>query len=169
LAWRDAIVRHPVAYLRHRAHVFSKTIGVKVRREIDGSADEPIRFAFRDNPRAEILNPEANAIARRWIERLKPQWWASPLVWTLVATLACLALWARTFAQRDANETVPRFSSVLVWLSAMCYLIPLFFLLPSAEMRYVLWPTLACVLALALACAAPPRVGCAASFELDEA
>ena len=143
-AWIQAVRQAPIIYLKHRTHVFMKMLGPKRVNGIDGGADEPILLQFRDNPPTHFANPSALQWARSWVDWLKPQWWASPLVWISVSSLAIL-IWTRS------ESAHARY----VWLSGMLYLLPLYFLSPTADLRYVLWPTIASAVAALLS--APKR------------
>ncbi len=145
-AWLTAVTAQPLAYLAHRAHAFGKMLGPRRNAEADGSADDPVRVAFKDNPVYPLSHPDAIALARRWINALKPQWWASPLVWMVGATL-WLAGGLLIRRRSIAHSTV----AVSVWASGIFYLLPLFFFAPTADLRYALWPTVACVFAVCIA------------------
>lgn len=151
VAWLSAVMAHPGTYLSHRWHVFYKTLGPKRARTTDGSADEPGYYAFRDNPVLMPAFPAAQKWARCLIDAMKPRYWATPLVWMLLFSSVCVASWLRCRARGTRTSGNAMTASVSVWLSAVAYLLPLFVALPSAEMRYVLWPTVACIVAAALA------------------
>ncbi len=152
-AWVRAVTHHPLAYLKHRSHVFLKMLGPKRGVERDGSADDPGHVQFKDNPRVEFANPEALRFARQWIEWLKPQWWTSPIVWMGCATIfLARSIWLRRASREHrALLCAAMTPSVYVWLSGMLYLLPLFVLTPTSDLRYALWPTIACVSAALLA------------------
>ena len=152
-AWARAVAQNPLAYLKHRSHVFLKLVGPKRGVDRDGSADDPGHVQFKDNPRVEFANPGALRIARLWVDWLKPQWWASPIVWLSCSTIFLTwIIWRRCFSR----EQKPRLRAAVtpsgyMWLSGMLYLLPLFFLTPTSDLRYALWPTIACVSAALLA------------------
>jgi hypothetical protein len=149
-AWRDAVAQNPLGYLKHRGYVFAKMLGPKRGVERDGSADDPTHVQFRDNPRVEFANPGALRVARLWVDWLKPQWWASPLVWiSSSSAFVLLTYWHARLskAQRLRRTAITVEPSVFVWLSGILYLLPLFFLVPTADLRYALWPTIASVCA----------------------
>ena len=150
-AWAQAAANHPSAYLRHRWHVFINTLGPKANREADGSADEPMRYVFNDNPRVELVSSTAHTRARQAIAWLKPQLWASPLAWIVISSSVLLGVGLRSRASPARSASADSRIAAVIWLSAMFYLVPLFIALPSSEMRYVLWPTLACVLSACIA------------------
>jgi hypothetical protein len=144
-AWTSAVIAHPRDYLSHRIHVAQKMLGPKGSSQTDGSADDPTRVVFKDNPVIAFAHPTAMAWARQWIDWLKPQWFATPLVWMSVATLVLAIRLVRS--DRDPVTHI----AVAVWLSGAMYLVPLFFISPTADLRYVFWPTLAMLVAALLA------------------
>lgn len=144
-AWISAVLSYPWSYISHRAHVFRKMLGPKRGSDGDGGADDPVRVIFRDNPQQALAHPNALNYARLWIDWLKPQWLASSLIWLIASTLVVAAALARN------SSTLSMRTALGVWLSGMLYLLPLFFFAPTADLRYVLWPTLASVLAACIA------------------
>lgn len=144
-AWTNAVLAHPLQYLAHRAHVALKMVGPKRNPQIDGGADEPIRLVFKDNPVIVFANPEAMAWARKWIDWLKPHWLATPMVWMSASTLI-LAIRLRQNRHSPMTKI-----ALAVWLSGGMYLLPLFLISPTADVRYVFWPTLAMLLAALIA------------------
>lgn len=144
-AWGSAVLTFPGAYFSHRAHVFRKMLGRKRGLDGDGGADDPVRIVFRDNPQQPLAHPSALSYARRWIDWLKPQWFASSLIWLVTSTLVVGAALVRN------SSTLPMQTAVGLWLSGLLYLLPLFFFAPTSDLRYVLWPTLASVLAACIA------------------
>ena len=152
-AWTQAVAQNPLAYLQHRSHVFLKMLGPKRGVERDGSADDPGHVQFRDNPRLEFANPSALRVARLWVDWLKPQWWASPLVWISCSTIFLVWRIARRRSHREQKSLLyaGMAPSACLWLSGMMYLLPLYMLTPTSDLRYALWPTVACVCAALLA------------------
>lgn len=174
-AWLRAITTYPGSYLAHRSHVFAKTVGPKRDAEVDGTADEPIRFQFRDNPPArEFAYPTALALAQAVIRWLAQSLWASAAVWLVALTLctvSVLSLSRRTarphapaiagqernfgasqpLRKASAKAYDPRVAAYSLLASALLYLLPLFVLMPSAELRYVLWPCVAVAASAAFA------------------
>ncbi len=144
-AWASAVLTHPLLYLAHRVHIAQKMLGPKRNAQVDGGADEPIRLAFKDNPVIAFYNPEGMTWGRKWIDWLKPHWLATPLVWMSICTLA-LAI-----QTGQSRRTLSTKIAEVVWLSGALYLLPLFFISPTADVRYVFWPTLAMLVAALLA------------------
>jgi hypothetical protein len=148
-AWAGAVMHAPLSYAKHRAHVFLKMIGPKRGVARDGSADDPVLLEFKDNPKLVFANPRLLLTAQSWVAWLKPQWWASPLVWIALATTllgACLRSRSRS-PGRVMRDQLPFW----IWCSGIAYLLPLAVLSPTSDLRYALWPVVACVAAACLA------------------
>ena len=169
-AWLAAVKAHPRDYLRHRLLVFRKMIGPKRDEARDGGANEPLRVAFRDNPVFAFNHPWALTAAQHWVTFIKPYWLGSGAVWIALSSLAAAAAlrWRRgtspelaTSASGAAFVDMPELAlchtrlvqgiALATLLSGISYLLPLFFISPTADLRYALWPTLACLMAAALA------------------
>lgn len=160
-AFVDAVAANPNEYMKHRFHVFAKTLSPKHTAATDGSADEPVHVEFRDNPKLAFTNPEWLQRALRWVSWLKPNWWSAPLTWMLVASGAvavCLRRLPRDWGVRAAASLTPlpqtntdATAAICLWVSALLYLLPLLFIAPTADLRYVLWPVVGCVAAACFA------------------
>jgi hypothetical protein len=151
-AWVDAVIQYPEAYLSHRLYVTQKLLGAKRNHEQDGTSDLPGFVSFRDNPPVAIANPRLHTQARIAAEWLKSSTLLAPAWWLFSATFVVLAaLWRN---RRELAQT-HGFALTLI-ASAWLYLTPLFVLSPNADLRYSLWPAIACVLG-ALAVMFAPR------------
>lgn len=141
-AWLDAVIQYPEAYLSHRLYVTQKLLGAKRNHEQDGTSDLPGFVSFRDNPPVAIANPQLHAQARIAADWLKTSTFLAPAWWLFGATLVVIAvLW------RNRRELAQAHGFALTLIaSAWLYLTPLFVLSPNADLRYSLWPTIACVL-----------------------
>jgi hypothetical protein len=152
-AWLDAVIQYPEAYLSHRLYVTQKLLGAKRNHEQDGTSDLPGFVSFRDNPPAAIANPKLHARARIAAEWLKSSTLLAPAWWLFGATSVVLtALWRSRRELRQAHG----FALALI-ASAWFYLAPLFVLSPNADLRYSLWPTIACVLGALVVMFAPRK------------
>jgi hypothetical protein len=150
-AWRDAILAHPQDYLAHRLYVAKKTLGPKHVHEEDGTADQPGFVALLDNPPVVIANPRLNAYAQPLATWLKSSTLLAPAWWLLSGTLIVGVLaWRR---RRDMVLTDGL--SITLVVSAWMYLAPLTVLAPAADLRYALWPVIACVIATVTSLFAP--------------
>lgn len=154
-AWAHAVWRNPRAYVKHRAFVFAKMLGVKRGAQRDGGADEPGHVQFRDNPPLEFAHPALLQIARSWIDWLKPQWWTTPIVWMTIP-LFYLIVRLRKAGVRTLREGLQQ-PAVAILASGVLYLIPMAFLNPTADLRYAMWPVLASVIAALLPHDVPTR------------
>ncbi len=156
-AFVGAVTANPRAYMDHRFHVFAKMLSPKRIAATDGSADEPVQVEFRDNPKLHFSNPEWLQSALRWVGWLKPHWWSAPLMWMLVGTAVVAIGLLRTRRERgivapaNASSTLRSDTDATaancLLASAFLYLLPLLFIAPTADLRYVLWPAVGCVAA----------------------
>ena len=147
-AWGRAVWHNPRAYVSHRLFVLAKMLGVKRNVQRDGGADEPGHVQFRDNPSLEFTHPALLRIARSWIDWLKPQWWTTPIVWMTIPFFY-LIVRLRKAGVRTLRTAVQQ-PAIAIWASGFMYLIPMALLNPTADLRYVLWPVLASVVAALL-------------------
>jgi hypothetical protein len=142
-AWANAVWHYPVAYLRHRLHVFGLLIGAH-RDPVHGIAYFELRLPFRDNPPLPApLVPGAQAALYRLAAALAPTWVFAGLPYLLLAALAG-AIGSR---RRDDSARI----AVAISASALLYALAFFPLAPSADLRYLTWPIVAGPLALAFA------------------
>lgn len=152
-AWLDAVIQYPEAYLSHRLYVTQKLLGPKRSHEQDGTSDLPDFVSFRDNPPVTIASPQLHAQARIAAESLKSSTLLAPAWWLFGATFVVFAaLWRN---RRELRQT-HGFALTLV-ASAWLYLAPLFVLSPNADLRYSLWPAIACVLGALVVIFAPRK------------
>jgi Ca2+/Na+ antiporter len=152
-AWVDAVIQYPEAYLSHRLYVTQKLLGAKRNHEQDGTSDLPGFVSFRDNPPVAIANPQLNAHAGVAAEWLKGSTLLAPAWWLFGATFVVLAALRRN--RRELHQA-HGFALTLI-ASAWLYLTPLFVLSPNADLRYSLWPVIACVLGALVVMFAPRK------------
>jgi hypothetical protein len=146
-AWTNAVIKHPVAYAKHRARVFFRVIGVKRDAAIHGGSDDRQRLQFKDNPRHEMAFPQMLGALQKWSDVLKHGWWATPLVWLSASSLALFGLLCQRVRSRDRSK-FSMLPSLALWSSAALYLASLLFTSPAADLRYALWPTIAMLFAV---------------------
>lgn len=150
-AWLDAIATHPAAWLGHRWQVTRALLGTH-------AADWPAELIYvqasvdyRDNPPIATHQGALHARLMQLAALLR----ATPLLaaWPclLAGLLAALPAWRRrtTLAGRVALTALA---------SAALLALPLGVLAPAAELRYLGWPCVASLIALA-AVLATPRQG----------
>ncbi len=147
-AWLDAITTYPRAWLTHRWQLSRALFGTHAPdwpHELI-YVDEEIRY--RDNPpvarNAGALHTVLMHAAAAW--RSTPLLAAWPLLSFGLIALPC--------AWRRRRFPGARYAFILL-ASAWLYALPLTLLAPSAELRYLGWPCVASLLALACVACAP--------------
>jgi len=150
-AWLGAIVAAPRDWLVHRWRVMRALLGTH-------AADWPVElvyvdaeYAFRDNP---PIAPNGGALHASLIDWARTHVASASLAaWPYLA----LGLLAAPLAWLQRRQRCARVALLLL-ASAWLYLLPLYALAPSAEVRYVAWPCVASLAAFAAtAFAALPR------------
>lgn len=149
-AWLDAISNHPAAWLAHRWRVTRALVGTH-------RADWPVELSYVD---AQVRYRDTPVVApnRGWLHRLLMQAAASlrttPLLaawpYLLTGLLALAPAWRR---RRHPAGRLALVALASAWLLAL----PLTLLAPAAELRYLGWPCVASLIALALVLATPVR------------
>jgi hypothetical protein len=145
-AWFNAITEYPLAYAKHRARVFFRMIGIKRDASIHGGSDDRQRLQLKDNPQHEMAFPQMLGALQKWSDVLKHGWWATPLVWLSASLLALFGLLFRNERSKQRSKLLA-LPSLALCSSAALYLASLLFTSPAADLRYVLWPTIAALLA----------------------
>ena len=148
-AWFTAIRAHPAAWLAQvwrRTRALLGTHHAAWPRELIYVDDE---VRYRDNPPI----PRNRSLLHRMLMRGAAALSATPLLaawpYLLLGLLATPRAWRRWRAQADPLALV-------LLASAALYVLPMPLLVP-AELRYVGWPCLACLLAIAFVMFAPRR------------
>ena len=146
-AWFAAIRAHPGAWLAHHVRQAHALLGVHDAswpRELIYVDDE---FQYRDNPPIARNTSALHRALMRAAQTLS----TTPLLagWPYLV----IGLLALPFAWRRRRELAGITALVLI-ASAWLYVLPLIVLVP-AELRYLGWSCLACVLAAAVAWMAP--------------
>lgn len=147
-AWIAAITDAPGAWLAHRWRLARALFGSKSAewpRELVYVDDE---VGYRDNPpvarNATRLHARVMRLAARLVDT--PALAAWPCL--LAGLVAAIAAWRR---RREAAAAIALALLASTWL----YALPLCALAPAAELRYLGWPCVASLLALACAAFAP--------------
>jgi hypothetical protein len=147
-AWLDAIAQEPLIWLAHRWHLSRALFGTH-------ASDWPHELVFVDAETGYRDNPP---VARNHgaLHRALMRGAHAAVATPLLAAWPCLALGliAAPFAWRRRREPAGRIG-VLVLASAWLYALPIPFIAPAAELRYLGWPCLASLLAFALCVFAP--------------
>lgn len=147
-AWLDAIRRHPRAYLAHRWRLSSALFGEK-------QADWPHELVYLDGEYRYDANPRVepnHSAAHRWLIRLFARLRTTLLLaaWPYVV----LALVAVGIGWRRRHHAQARVA-LAVLASGLFYALPLPFIAPSAELRYLGWTCLSAILGGTLAFTSP--------------
>jgi hypothetical protein len=156
-AWFAAIANNPKQYIAHRGRVIWAMLGRKVDPKVDGAADERHRLELQDNPRYELRHSVLLGAWHKWSDYLKTSYWATPLVWIgAIFVSLLLTMVARALpSQRARNLSINDEFAVCVGLSASLYLASFVVTAPAADLRYMLWPAVASIAAIACAWSAP--------------
>lgn len=143
-AWLDSIAQHPRAWLAHREGVARALFGTHARDwpaelvYVDGMT------AFGDNPPVVPNTSALHAFLMRTADVLRATSALAAWPYLLAGLLAAPFAWRR---RRDGAGRVALAALTSAWLLAM----PLLALAPSAELRYLGWPCVASLLAVAAA------------------
>jgi hypothetical protein len=147
MAWGRAVGQHPLAYLAHRARTASLLFGRQSRVPV-GMPYFQGRWSFADNPPLpEPWLASAQQQLYRLADRLTSTWLFSALPFVLVELIALMLAWRR---RPDPHAAL----AIGIASSALVYAASFLVLAPSAELRYLTWPIMAAVPAIALALSA---------------
>lgn len=139
-AWGRSVVEYPLAWLQHRTRVFLRLFGPHRDDDLVYMVDSP---QFVPEARRASWQEALHTPWRGVVERYKAIGGASAGLFLLAA----LAIWA--LGRRGQSERDP-LADCLVASTAL-YVVALFPLTPSAELRYLTWPLWACAVAAVLA------------------
>jgi hypothetical protein len=127
-AWRHAIVRHPMAYLQHRA-IFQWTFLADMSLAMwSRDLDDPDKIAFADKPRLMALKSVNDAL------NLTPLFRAG--AWLLFNIALCIFAWRR-------RDTPTGAFVIGISGSAAVYVMTFFAVGVSTDLRYAYWAVLA--------------------------
>jgi hypothetical protein len=136
--WLRAIVAHPGAYLEHRFVLFKALIGI--------GEGAPGAFYYSGKAHHAMAKPypprRMAAKTLAWFDRQVPTFWFHPWVYILIG---CVLLPVTLRHHLRGGTALP----VVLVLSALSYMLGLFFTTGSAPYRYTVWTTFGVVLALA--------------------
>jgi hypothetical protein len=143
-AWRNAIAAYPQAYLQHRWRLLRALLGTHDRewpRELIFSDGE---VAYRDNPPVAANTSVAHGFLLRAFEAGRDSVWLAAWPYLLMGLFALALAWRHR--QREYGD-----AALAVSTSAWFYALPLSVMVPAAELRYLGWTCVSCVLGLLLA------------------
>jgi hypothetical protein len=147
-AWWTAAREHPLAYMAHRVQTAALLFG----RQSEAPQGMPyfeVRWPYPDNP--PLPTPwfaSAQHQLYRLAHYLTPSWLFSALPYVVIDAVAFLLAWRR---RPGLHATL----AMSISSSALMYSASFLVLAPSVELRYLTWPMLAALPALAFALSAP--------------
>ena len=138
-AWKAVLWKHPGCYLKVRTAVFGEQLGL-VPKEVFYPADSRID----PNPyEIELAYPQSAASGVEAIKKNSGSPWRRPYILYIFAAAAfCFSLLARTNARHLLAAIVT---------GAFGFLVPLYFLAPAADARYIFPSIVFCALAWIIA------------------
>lgn len=132
-AW-FAVLDEP-SYWKHRMHVFWSLIGPHDSPNLRGMAESPTVTGYADNPDL----PTFASPTHDWFRRLIDVGFSfrlfAPIGYAVLCVIALVVCWR-------GMDHVSRRTVMLLVAASGCYALPLFVIAPSAETRYLLWPSL---------------------------
>lgn len=147
-AWIDAVAGHPAAWAAHRWALTRALFGTHAPtwpRELVYVDDE---VQYRDNPPVARNGSALHAALMRAAAALLPTPALAAWPYGVIALLAFALAWRR-------REEMPARFALILLASATLFAAPLPLLAPAAELRYLGWPCVASLVALACALAGP--------------
>jgi hypothetical protein len=138
--WAKAIVRHPGAYLRHRGEVFREYIGLHCHEVfyVTHPSVDKNTLGVEHTPNA------LTAEAIKYVWQFRGSVIDRPWVYYAVALFA--------FALMHLTKIVRyRVEAGIILSSGLCYLAPMYFIAPAADLRYNFWSIWAALLCIAFA------------------
>jgi hypothetical protein len=127
-AWKNAIVSHPLAYLRHRAIFMWTFLAGENLTMWTLDLDDTSKTAFAHNPRLMALKTLHDA--------LKPTPLFRAGTWLLLDIIVCLFAWRR-------RDTPPGAFALGICGSAIVYMMTFLAVGVATDFRYALWAVLA--------------------------
>lgn len=147
--WIAAIVEHPGAYLAHRLRFGAALFGAHPRDWPRSLIYVNEIVPYRDNPAVEPNGSALHQALFRQADRLAATPLLAPWPYLLIGLVAAPWIWRKRGTPRGA------IALALVASSAL-YSLPLVIVAPAAELRYLLWPMAASLIAAVLAFARSP-------------
>jgi len=127
-AWRQAIINHPIAYLRHRMTYMTTFLAGSNLIMWTFDLNDPTKTAFADNPKLMALKAVHDA--------LKPTFLFKQGAWLLLCATLCV------FGYRQSDTTAGAFL-LCVCGSAVIYVATFFAVGVASDFRYSYWAVLA--------------------------
>ncbi len=147
-AWLDAIVHHPRAWLSHRWQVTRALLGTHAREWPAALIYVDAETAYGDNPPVAANSGGLHRAVMRAADALRDTPALAAWPYLLGGLCAAALAWPRRHALAGRVAWIALSSA---WLLAL----PLSALAPAAELRYLAWPCMASLLALACCIVTP--------------
>jgi hypothetical protein len=144
-AWGQAIHDHPGAWLSHRWAVTKALFGTHSAEWPRELIYVPQEFHYRDNPEIGGNDSMLHRVLLGTAEAMRSCWPLAAWPYLLCGLMVAPGAWCR----RGSATGVSR----ILLLSAWLYAVPLVFVAPAAEVRYLGWSCVASLLAAALVAA----------------
>ena len=141
--WVSLPFTHGNAWLHHRVGVAWSLFGPQPASKVESQFIEPHVHAFGDNPAIPRNETLLNAMLLRATLAMQGTLWCTPLFYLLLSLVAVL-LALRPGFSGDRMLVIALACSA--WLFALSFAL----LAPAADWRYMLWPTMAALVALPL-------------------
>lgn len=152
--WLRIILSHPAPYLRHRAYVACHMLDLcqkhsHVAFNIDSQQPDALEGIWYSGPSAQKLGIEPFAKpsepGQRIIDGMIWLRYHTPLLspWLYMGWLSVMTIW---FGLKQKHSAYRPFALMVItsgWLMAL----PLFFIAPNLQLRYLVWPMLSGIIA----------------------
>lgn len=144
-AWRSLVTTPE--WWQHRWRMFRGLLGPHVGPDLAGLVDSPGFHQYADNPTLERSFPTLYAPYRKSIDYVRDSILFAPGLYLLLGLAGAIAggLWRWCIRPEFSDHWRTLLAALLS--SAWIYTLPYFFIAPSAETRYLMWPVLASWLA----------------------
>ena len=134
---------HTQAYLQHRLRLTELLLGLDQQALPDGQVLMPARITFGDNPAISATSSEyQTGVLNTLVSWIDTPWFAG-WIYLALALLTSLSIFLK-------QSSAGRGLSVVVAVSSLAYALPLTLVSGSAEFRYLAWPVLASLIAVAI-------------------
>lgn len=147
-AWLSAIVNHPDAWLAHRLEFTRSLFGTHPREWPPTLIYADVPVGYRDDPPIPHNSSALHDALMKAVSHLRDTAVLAAWPYLLAGLLALPVAWRRRGS--TSGQT-----GLILLASAWLYAVPLMALAPSAELRYLGWPCVASL--LAVACVLVPR------------
>lgn len=175
--WLETIQHHPISYLKHRLNVTCHLLDIckayahkqHIGFTVSSSQPSSLQGDWYNGPSALSMNltrfktPKADGLDI--IETLS-QWRIDTVAlssWPYMALMAALTLVYLLWQRRGPRCTVAMSILMSGWLTAL----PLFFIAPNFQLRYMIWPIVCAIIAFCMLRRPKPKVTIEAALEQE--